>query len=66
MKIYCIYGNGGSDYWLVTKLAEKISYTILTDALYYSVVNVCYQLQHFGVSKLWLGAIYAVIRRLSG
>ena len=43
MKIYCIYGNGGSDYWLVTKLAEKISYTILTDALYYSVVNVCYQ-----------------------
>ena len=35
MKIYCIYGNSGSDYWLVTKLAEKISYTILTDALYY-------------------------------
>ena len=50
MKIYCIYGNSGSDYWLVTKLAEKIYYTILTDALYYSVVNVCYQLQHFGVS----------------
>ena len=50
MNIYCIYGNRGSDYWLATKLAAKISYTILTNALYYSVVNVCHQLQHFGVS----------------
>ena len=55
MKIYCIYGNSGSDYWLVTKLAEKMSDTILTDVLYYSVVNVCYQLQHFGESKLCYG-----------
>ena len=30
-------GNSGSDYWLVTKLAEKMSDTILTDALYYSL-----------------------------
>ena len=44
MKIYCIHGNSGSDYWLVTKLTEQISYTILTDALYYSVVNVCFEL----------------------
>ena len=35
MKIYCIYGNSGSDHWLVTKLTENVSYTILTDALYY-------------------------------
>ena len=28
MKIYCVHGNSGSDYWLVTKRAEKNSYTI--------------------------------------
>ena len=35
--IYCMYGNSGSYYWLVTKVAEKIYFTILTDALYYSL-----------------------------